>query len=873
MPPGLNPGARLGCYEVKGPLGAGGMGEVFHAHDTRLGREVALKLLPGGFDSDPALLGRLEHEARALASLQHPHVATLYAFEEQEGRHFLVMELVPGETLAERIARGPLPPREALLLFRQIALGLEAAHAKLIVHRDLKPANLRITPDGQAKVLDFGLALADPILKVDPDALTLTSPGSGRLLGTLPYMSPEQARGLEVDRRTDVWAFGASLYEALTGRRAFAGPTGADVLAAVMTREPDWDLLPRDLPSPVVLLLRRCLRKDLPERLHDISDARILITEALETPAAPAGATTRRGTTLPWAVVALAGAALLAAGAILGTRWRAGSPLPVRRFTLDATPDGRVVISPDGRRLAYTLHGRLCVRDLDRLAVRELTEENDVLNPFWSPDSRSLAFAAAGRLEKTAVEGGRVGVVCSLPAGATFLGGAWDRSGRIVAALGPGQGLFSVPADGGELRELLRPDPAKDIFDFHWPAVLPDGRSLLLVVHPQTGARFHLAVLRDGVLHPVLGPSAGVVTSGAFDPGGHVLFQRMGGENALYSVPFSATTLAVGGEPVLVAEGGGAPSVSDDGTLAYVAGRSGLVDLVVVDRSGRVEQVVAERLEHMRFPRVSPDGQRVAVSQVHGGNWDVWAYDLAAGTRARLTTGPEYDTVGSWSARGDRLAITSGLLSDSVLLTLSADGTGHVERTPWHASGMPEGNEVSPEWSPDGRFLIFRSAGDLFAAELGRGESPRPLVRSPFTESEPRLSPDGRFLAYMSNETGRFEVYVRRFPEGEGRWTVSTAGGALPRWSRRGDELFYVEDHALMAVPVATRPAFRAGTPVRLFDAAERGVILWSFNQLNATYDPLPDGRRFVLSRGSAGAGPPSIVIVENWARELGLGR
>ena len=807
------------------------MGEVFRARDTKLGREVALKLLPEGLGSDPARLTRLEREARTLASLLHPHVATLFAFEEDGARRFLVMELVPGETLAERIAGGPLPLREALGLFRQIAEGLEAAHEKGIVHRDLKPANVKITPDGKAKVLDFGLAkVMDRASPASSEFPTGTAPGA--ISGTAAYMSPEQARGQALDRRTDVWAFGATLYEALTGRRAFPGATVSDVLVQVLEHDPDWSALPEGTPVTVRQLLRRCLRKDLSSRLRDIADARIQLEDTLETPAdwsqavgddamvtashAGGAGRGRRGRRWAWAAGTLAALALGAAG-LLGrsigrTEGTAGRP-PVRRFQLDLQVEGQPSISPDSRCIAFVEKGRLRIRDLDRLDTREVPESDQALAPFWSPDGRTVAFAAGGVLKTAAAEGGPARTLCALKPAGVFVGGAWSPTGTIVVALAPAQGLFEVSAEGGEMKPLLKPDSASGVFDFHWPSFLPDGHTLLLVVHPQTGWQLYAAVFDGKKLIRVSGESAGPVGSAVYSGSGFIVFDRFEGKRSVYAVPFRPPGPRASGEPVLIAENAGSPSVAGDGTLVYVTGGTPLYDLALVDRSGRVERVLSTGHAVVRFPRVSPEGRRILLDSEQAGHIDPWVHDLERGTRARLTSGHEVAVAGAWSSSGERVAIMSGLLSDLGMVILRADGSGEAERLPFRADSLPEGAEVSPDWSPDGRYVIYRSAGDLFYGDLSGQREAKAFARSPFTEAEPRFSPDGRYVAYMSNESGRFEVYVRPFPAGDGKWTLSTSGGALPRWSRRGDELFYVEGNALMAVPVSTRAGFRASPP------------------------------------------------------------
>ena len=875
------PGARLGPYEILSAIGAGGMGEVWRARDPRLGREVAIKVLPAGAVGDPDRLARLEREARLLASLNHPNIATLHAFEHEDGIRFLVMEVVEGQNLGERLTRGPLPVADALDFFRQVADGLAAAHRKGIVHRDLKPANLQMAPGGLAKILDFGLATS-----VAPAGDVTNSPtipehhtAAGVIMGTAPYMAPEQAKGRPADERSDIFSFGVTLYEALTGRRAFPGESAAEVLAAVLEREPDWSTLPGGTPDLVRFLLRRCLKKNPDERLRDISEARALLSEAVAPAAAPTPPVAALvpgappGSGWRWLAAGLGALALLSAGFFIGRSISSGtgtlSPSEARRFQIESKIEGAPAISPDGRRIAYAEGGRRRLRDLDRLDSREVPGSENGSDPFWSPDGRHLAFVSGGFLKRAPMDGGPVRTICELkPAGALNLGSAWGPAGSIVIALGPGHGLFEVSSEGGDLKPLLKRDPAKGIFDVHDPSFLPDGRTLLLVVHPETGFNYFAAIFDGRGIRRLLPESTPPLEGPVYCRSGHMLFGRAQGRPSLSAVPLDPSTLTVTGEAIQLAEDAGSPSVSDNGTLVYVTGGSRLSDLVLVNRSGRLERTISAGHRDLLFPRVSPDGRRVMFSEVKDGNYDVWVEDIGKGSRVRLTTGPETDMAGAWASSGERVTLMSGGWTDSGVILMRADGSGGAERPPFRSNPLREADHSSPDWSPDGRFVIFQSEGNLLYADVTDKRAPATFVTSPFMESEGRFSPDGRYVAYMSNESGRFEVYVRPFPEGDRKWALSTNGGALPRWSRRGDELFYAEGDSLMAVSVSTRGGFRSSPPKKLFDAAALGLSAYVFDPLLAAYDPLPDGQGFVIVQRPP-RGQEKIVVVENWAAEL----
>ncbi len=879
----LAPGTRLGPYELLTPIGAGGMGIVWRARDTTLGREVAVKLLPDEFSWDRDRLARFEREARLLASLNHPAIAVLYGLHEIDGVRFLAMELVPGEDLAARLARAPLSVAEALAAARQIAEGIEAAHESGVIHRDLKPANIQITPEGRVKLLDFGLARA-----FQPDASsghpsmspTVTSPGTleGVILGTAAYMSPEQAKGKAADRRADIWAFGAVLFELLGGGQLFRGETISETLAVVMMKEPAWDLLPPDVPAAVRRLLRRCLEKDARRRLRDIGEARILLDDVVagrietepDADAAPF-AQSRRGMSA-WLLLT-AGIAL--GSAMAGTAaWLlrpAPAAPPVRRFEIPIedlpTPGIEPVISPDGRKILFRSGDRLWVRALDEVQPFEIPGSKDARMPFWSPDARAVGFAVRDRLWKYhlgAKESTAIAEVGGADQGAPN-GAAWGVDGTIVFARAPASNELRAVSDrGGDPRTVLAPDPETEA-DFHRPSPLPGGKGIVFLVHRKKiekpgsgGGHDTLAVWSPRGRKTVLQLAGENLGRPVYSPTGHILYERRSNNAGIWAVPFSLASLEVTGEPFLVVPGGASPSVSADGTLVHTRGTSGqLLQLVWVNRAGQVKGPIGQPQESLRWLAVSPDGTRVAVSANENDNLDIWVHDVGRGTKIRLTSAetPEYSP--TWSPDGARVFFNI----QSEILEVPADGTGEPRKL---ATGWGQAA------SRDGRFLLFTRPGgdatgqDLFYLDLAAGGEPAAFLQTPEDESFPRPSPDGRYVAYVSDESGRQEVYLKRFPSGEGEWPVSVDGGSWHTWSPNGDELFFVHDGTLLSVPVRTSPVLTLGAPKALF--SERDT------QLQITrrgYGVAPDGRFVMVQAANPDEKGPSIVVVENWFAEF----
>jgi eukaryotic-like serine/threonine-protein kinase len=859
-------GRRVGVFEVGALLGAGGMGEVYRARDTLLQREVALKLLPRHVASDPEWLARFKREAQTLASLNHPHVAAIYGFEEAEAMQALVLELVEGPTLAERIARGPIPVDEALLLARQIAEGLEAAHEAGIVHRDLKPSNIQLRADGVAKVLDFGIARAldeVPVGGATPVAPPAPSGDTTRgVLGTAAYMSPERAKGLPADRRADIWAFGAVLFEMLSGERAFGGDNVADTLAAVRRAEPPWAALPGDTPPSVRRLLQRCLNKDPKQRLQHIGDARLELAE-IDRQLPPETFSSRPGArVMPLFAAALAGAATIALAFWISTP--PPEPTPVTRFSVQAPPGttilltrGPIALSPDGRTLVYVIgraEPQLVQRRLGEATSEPLRGGQGGIAPFFSPDGAWIAFFSTdGKLKKIPAGGGDPITISDAPPNAR---GAWGDDGSIIVAR---THLYKVPASGGTLETLVE---ARADEQFGAPELLPGSRVALVrarippnvghieAVELDTGAR---RVLVDG-------------TTPRLATTGELLFGRDG---RLWTVAFDARRLVIEGSPVPVVEsvrraddGEAVFAVARDGSLAYApapgpAGSS----LGWLDASGTWTPVLTDELQ-LAYPRLSPDGARVAASVLDEASNDVWVFDLTRGSRTRLTTtGSNRRTV--WSPDGRNIAFfhlpESAQVGEAQDLYVVSSTGG----TPTRVLERP-GHQWPDAWSPDGRSLIFEDSSSGSSRDLWLlpfGEQPRPLIVTQFNERAAAPSPDGKWLAFVSDESGRSEVYVQRLPELGQKIPVSTAGGLQPVWSRDGRELYYRDGDSLLAVRIELDP-LRASVPREII---EMPAELYNLDTFVADYDVAADGRFIVVRRDE----PREVYVVLNWTQEL----
>jgi Tol biopolymer transport system component len=892
----IAPGVALGRFVVRGLLGQGGMGRVYRALDPSLGREVAIKVMASDLGEEGASLRRVEREARLLATLNHPNVGAIYGIEVIAGAPYLVLELVEGETLLERLGRGALPMPEVVLVGVQIADALQEAHRKGIVHRDLKPANVKLGESGRVKVLDFGIA--KPM--VGPDDATraagvelTTSPGT--LLGTAPYMSPEQARGLPVDQRSDLWAFGCLLYEMVTGRRAFPGTSASEVLAAVLRDEPDWSALPADTPRGVRRLLRRCLRKDPRDRLQDAGDARIELTEAaMEEPALPPAEPPR----LSRAVLAAAGlAAVLVLLLAVGSRvWERKDAPGVTRLSLDLPAGLRLAeefpapfaFAPDGRALAIVAREgettEIYERALSSLDVRRIAGTEGGTQPTFAPDGRSLAFFAERKLKRVPRTGGAALVIAEV--GGNPRGASWGEDGTIVIAPHQTSGLFRVPAAGGALLPLTRLDESADEASHRWPQVLPGGTHALYTVAVEDGtydeARVEVVALATGARKRVLEGGS----SARYVPSGHLVFLRGG---RLLAVPFDTARMETRGSPQVVVEGvrydlqngGSHVAVSLTGGLVYVPAppTSSEHPLSFVDRGFGVTRI-AETPRAYREPSLSPDGRRVAVVIGGAAESDLWVVDVASGTHSRLTFGLRARRP-TWTPDGNGISVSVRKGGGSALVTVRRDGSGSPTAL------LETTRRVYPSaWSPDGRTLVYQerrpeTGWDLMALDVGPAGtalSSRVLVATPFQEENASLSKDGRFLAYESDELDSvFQIYVRPAHGGGPQVRASTMGGRRPRFGSSGRLYYWYSARGGLK-----RVDYRADGDRFV---AEKGQSVWpgSDDQVailarrvlvlgtSAGYDVEPATERFLMLERNASAEVlyRRPVIVSSWWDEL----
>jgi serine/threonine protein kinase/Tol biopolymer transport system component len=890
----LQPGARVGPYEVQYALGAGGMGEVYRARDAALNRDVALKILPEIFALDRDRLARFRREAQLLAALNHPNVAAIYGFEESVASpgavQALVLELIEGPTLADRLASGAIPIDEALALARQIVEALEAAHEKGIIHRDLKPANIKITPDGVVKVLDFGLAKATsgessgPMPTVSTN-LAAAQTYEGVVMGTAAYMSPEQARGRAMDKRTDIWAFGCVVYEMLTARMAFAGETQPDTMAAVLEREPDWSALPEATPASVRRLLKRCLEKDARRRLRDIGDARLELeasSGAADPSASLPGSRERRRLRVAVGVLG----ALLAVGvgslALLLRRDTppVAGPESVRRFSIQLD-EVRPSISPDGRHIAYRSGGRLWIRDLSSETPREIPDGKAAGGFYsdagyylaWSPDSRDLVFPAEGELKKVSVQDGSAMTICKLPPGRMtgrhVAGIAWSSDGKTIVFSRYGAGIYEVPAGAGSPTLLWKEEHADDVIALD----TPEGRAVVYAI-PGVGGHTLVARAPSGERR-VLAELDTAWPELVYSPSGHILFRRNPVQSpSIWALPFSVRTQTTEGEAFLVERSGQGVSLSQDGTLVYLdAGRIQRQRLAWRDRSGKVVNQSEQGHETIETVALSPDRNRAIVT-ANDGQSGLWIYDLQRLVRTRFEFGSAARDMlplnAFWSKAGDRIYYTV-LKSEQQTLVFSkpADGFGAE-----HAVEAPEGFKVAVDGTADGRYLVllYRPSPEatiniwLVRNDTGSEKSEGiHFSQNSASEQGLALSPTGRHLAYTSTISGRLEIYVRPFPEGRGRWQVSVSGGEAPAWGPDEKELFFKEGNTLMRVSVSTAGEFSAGAAEPLFEHPGLRIV----PAPGARYAVSRDGLRFLTVESERSLTTPVVRVVENWLPEF----
>jgi serine/threonine protein kinase len=870
-------GTTLAHYRITAELGAGGMGEVWRAEDTKLGREVALKVLPEEFAKDPERMARFEREAKVLASLNHPNIATLYGLESvdsgsgSEATTFLAMELVEGEDLSERIGRGAILIEEAVPIAMQIAEALEAAHEQGIVHRDLKPANIKITEEGTVKVLDFGLAKAwemdggDSSLSLSP-TLTRHATVEGVILGTAAYMSPEQARGKKVDRRADIWAFGVVLWEMLTGQKLFEGETVSDVLAAVLRAKIDSSALPADTPFSMRRLLKRCLERDPKRRLRDMGDAGLELRESIHGETAERqtdGGVIRRASAWLWGITAAAiGLAVVAV--VMNV---VSSPPEVngttRRFNLaaegvSAERNHQPSISPDGRKAVWSSKNRLWVRDFSDFDASELPGTENARFPFWSPDSRFVGFVRDERVWKVSIEDGSPVILGSVPPESmTGSGdGAWSRDGRILLAGSHLAGLFEIPAFGGEAVELVSIDKENEA-DFHHVAFLPSSDDVVVSVHGQGDAGYTLELLSSEGRKVLFGGPKHVVGSPVYAPTGHILFERLDTSPGIWALPFSLTRLEVEGPPFLVIPNARRPSLADDGSLLYI--RSGFWNarrMVWIDEDGAMEPILDESRSYAAA-QLSPDERRIVFQIEEAEGRGLWIHDLDRSTTTRLTHTSGINAGPQWLPDGKRVLFVSdraGTGWDTYIAF--ADGGGEPVR-------VYDGDDYM--WvtavTSDGRFAVLTAITreyftDILLLDIEKGTT-EVLVGTQFSDADGALSPDDRWLAYVSDETGTYEVYIRSMVDSGGRWQVSNGGGRVPRWSKGGDRLFYRQEDRIMVVDfsadgdkvtVGRQASFGAGAgEVRsMFEAADSFDVTTEGPRLLVT---LPDPSADVAPR------------------------
>jgi eukaryotic-like serine/threonine-protein kinase len=878
----LTPGTKLGPYEIQSPLGAGGMGEVYSARDTRLERTVAIKVLPSHLSSDPDRRQRLEREAKAVSKLSHPHICTLYDIGHQDGIDFLVMELVEGETLAQRLLKGPLPLEQTVRYGAQVADALAKAHKLGITHRDLKPANIILTKSG-AKLMDFGLAKQSGVVPLATAPSQMTAEQSrltkeGTIVGTFQYMAPEQLEGKEADARTDIFALGEVIYEMATGQPAFAGKSSASLIAAILSSEPQPMATLQPLTPPALeRLVKKCLAKDADERWQnaaDLSSELSWFAESGGQSAAIAPASARKSReALAW-LVAGALAVILIVGAIW---WRSSKPPEETKYFPAPLPFSAhdVALAPNGHTLAVVAYQEasgknvIWTYEVGSQGGRILNDTEGATYPFWSPDGRTLGFFKDGKLKKLDLAGGSVQTLCDAPSGR---GGTWNKDGVIVftpeATLGPGRGLYRVSASGGAPTRISEPDTGRGEQSHRWPVFLPDGKHYLYMAANFTGQKgvnaIFVGALDSNEKHFVMEASANV----AYAAPGYLLFPR---EKTLLAQRFDPTRFALTGEPTTILPDvqyqpqvrRAVFAISDNGLLiAQKGGGVALSQPLWFDRKGK-ELGTAGRSDVYGNVFLAPNGRSVAVDKTDMAslNTDVWAYDLQRESAKRLTFDLAFDVVPIWSPDGSRLVFASNRQLNVDLYVKNSDGAQEE-----HAIVHDEFNKIPNSWSADGKCILYTRGPDLWFLTLPELKS-RLFLKAVSILRNGQFSPDGKWVAYASNETGNWEIYVTSFPDARGKWQISTGGGEQPRWRGDGKELFFLSsDSRIMVAAVTTGANFDASSPVALFQATPRQPV--STND-QFVYDVSRDGQRFLFLTQVKQTETVPMSVVLNWTATL----
>ena len=891
----LPSGTKLGPYEILTAIGAGGMGEVYRARDTRLGRDVAIKILPQHLTEKADARQRFEREARAVSSLNHPHICTLHDIGHQDGTDFLVMEYLEGETLAKRLEKGPLATTELLRIGIEIADALEKAHRAGVIHRDLKPSNIMLTKGG-AKLLDFGLAKAEeesaaPALAsltqpVNPLARSTPVTAEGTIVGTFQYMSPEQMEGKEVDARSDIFSFGAVLYEMATGKRAFEGKTTASVIAAILEREPPPISSVQPMSPPALdRAVKICLAKDADERFQSAHDVKLQlewIREAGSQAGVPAPVVARRKMRERFWISATTLVTIIAALFAIGYFLRAPQPAqsvvaqilppPNTNFVFGGFDAGPPTISPDGKRLAFVAAGfdgkqELWVRPLDSTTAQPLAGTDGATFPFWSPDSRSIGFFANGKLNYMDASGGPS---LALADAARGRGGAWGPDGTILFSPNSRTALFRVPASGGTAQQVTKLNASDQEITHRWPQFLPDGKHFLF--YSPTVATQAISTYADSLDGGAPQPLLRADSNAVYAPPGYLLFVRQG---TLMAQRFDPGSLRLIGEAMPLASDAevdaniwrGVFSASSNGILVYEAGNALSLEaqLLWFDRSGKQVGETGTGGD-LYMPSLSPDGRKLAVTVTTPGvsPYNIWVYDLTRGIRTRLTFSPALDAEAAWSPDGKTIAFVSNRSGQSHLYEKAADGTGSSSPLV-----VDNNSESRPSFSPDGRYLIFQrdlhqhagSHFEIWALPLFDDRKPFPVIQNPsFDAGDPALSPDGKWLAYVSTESGRTDVYIAPFLHGSGKWQVSSGGGTWPRWRRDGRELFYFSlDNKIISAQISEQGASLViGKVVSLFQTNPVPSSTWP-------YDVTADGSKFVVATQAASKTKQSLTLVTNW--------